>query len=255
MTVMNGLAIEKVTRRLGVVVVKARRQAIAYSLLALLCTPVCVALASLAVSAVLFSIVRRSGYWTDTFMIYTGMIFFLGLMLALVLIDCRDSLMKIRFIKTWLTGTGIFLLLLVLTYRTSLPERTPRVFSILFAVGWLLVLWLIGQAPLANHVTTGLDAWKDVFARVMALCTFIATAYSELLSASWLWVPPQPQEVQVAARVLCRLAEDPNEPLSSSTVGDRVTVLLSRLELVKITQKELHLTLKGLDFVWTATKE
>jgi hypothetical protein len=89
----------------------------------------------------------------------------------------------------------------------------------------------------------------------MALCGFIVAAYGELLSASWLWVPPKSHEVRVAARVLCRLAASPNDPLSATTVEGRVATLLSRLKLVETTQEQLHLTRKGVEFIGAAVGE
>ena len=140
-------------------------------------------------------------------------------------------------------------------YRTSLPARIPGVFNMLFAVGGLLVLGLIGQVPLANHAARGSGTCKDIFAGLAIIGSGIVTAYAELLSASWLWVPPRPQEVRIAAGVLYRLAIDPDEPFNSSTVNSRLMALLFRLNLVKMTDNELRLTPKGMDFVWSAAKD
>ncbi len=252
---MDESELERVVRHLATVLEKERREAIAYTLLTVLCTPVFVAMASLAIGVVLVFILWQSDYRFDAFTIYTGMVFFLGSMLALVLINSRDSPEEVQFSKVWLAAAGVFLLLLVLTYGTSLPQRSPSLFGILFAGGGLLVLGLLGQVRLADHVTEGTGTWKDLFVGVMAVCGLIIAAYGELLSASWLWVPPKPHEVRIAARVLCRLAGDPNEPLSRGIVDDRVTRLLSRLKLAQATQQQLVLTPKGMDFFQAATKQ
>ncbi len=252
---MNGPVIEKVARRLGRVLVWARRKAIVFSLLTALCAPAFVALVSLAARVLLLPIARQPGYWTDVATIYTGMVFFLGLMLILVLVGSAHSLVKTLFSKMWLAGVGIFLLLLILMYRTSLPARTPDVFGMLFIVGSLLILGLIGQVPQAGHAVRSSGTCKDISTGLVVLCGGIVTAYGELLSASWLWVQPRPQEVRIAAGILYRLAIEPDEPFDSSTVNNRVMALLFRLNLVKMAENELRLTPKGMDFVWSAAKD
>jgi len=247
---MNEPEIKKVTRHLGEAVTKARREAIVCSLLAVLCTPVFVALASLAMGVVLLHDARKSHYGVDIpSAICTGTIFFLGAMLVFVLTDSRHSPGKVRFSKTWLVGAGAFLVLLVLTYKTSLPQRCPLPFRVAFAAGGLLILGLIGQVPLADPAGKGSGTWTDIFHRIMAACAFVVTAYGELMSASWLWVAPQPHEVQLAARFLCTLATDRSDPLASEA-GSHATDLLFRLKLVQMTPGGLHLTPKGMDFVW-----
>jgi hypothetical protein len=82
---------------------------------------------------------------------------------------------------------------------------------------------------------------------------FVASAYAELLSVSWLWVPPKPHEIRIAAHVLCRLAADGKGPLHECVVDDRIERLLIRFKLLQRTDRELRLTRKGLDVVRTAT--
>jgi hypothetical protein len=88
----------------------------------------------------------------------------------------------------------------------------------------------------------------------LAFAGFVVAAYGELLSASWLWVPPKPHEVRIAARVLCRLAVESDRPLGADTVEDRVVRLLFRLGLIEAAQRQLRLAPKGLDFLRTSTK-
>jgi len=247
---MDELQIKEVTRHLKEVVTRARREAIVCSLLAVLCTPLFVAMVSVAVGAMLFHDARKLYYGVDIpSAICTGTIFFLGFMLVFALMDSLASHRKIHFGRTWLPGAGAFLVLLVLTYKTSLPQRSPLPFHLVFAAGGLLVLGLIGQMPLADHTTKSSGTPTDLFLRVAAICAFVVTAYGELMSASWLWVRPQPHEIQLAARILCGLATIRSDPLGSAA-GSRATDLLFRLKLAEMTQEGLRLTAKGMDFVW-----
>jgi hypothetical protein len=122
-------------------------------------------------------------------------------------------------------------------------------FGILFAAAGLVILGLLGQMRLSDRAMQGSGREQDVGIGLMALCGFIVGAYGEVLSASWLWVPPKPDEIRIAARVLHHLAANPADALSRGTVEARVTTLLSRLKLIQVTQERLTLTLKGQNFV------
>jgi hypothetical protein len=251
---MKDLDIEKVAWQLEAAIRKARREAIAYTLLTVLCTPGFVVLACLAATVLMAWLFRGRWYDLDAMAFYTGLNLFLASMLATVMAGA-GFLKALQVDKMWFAAAVVFLLLLVVTYATSLMERAPVLFGIGYALGGFLVLGLLGRAEPRGPVNDGLDGRDCVPGTAVAVATLIVSAYGELLSASWLWVPPKPHEVRIAARVLCRLAAKENDPLSSSTVEDRVTTLLSRLKLIEVTQQQLHLTSKGQSLVQAAMKE
>jgi hypothetical protein len=118
-----------------------------------------------------------------------------------------------------------------------------------------MVLGLIGRTQTDELVTDECDVRIVWGVGAMALATFIVSAYAELFSASWLWVPPRRWEVHVGGRLLCRMHEIAPAPVRTDLVGRHIVTLLLRLKLVRIEQEQLHLTRKGLNFVKDAVKE
>jgi hypothetical protein len=247
---VNEFDIGKVERHLAAMVEKERREAIAYSVLTVLCTPAFVALAAFFVGVLVAYLFRHM--WSDlnATLFYTGFNVFLASMLVFVLTRSSESYMEFEFHGMWVAGAIVFVLLLILTYGTSLRERVPVLFGVGYMVGGLLVLGLIGQVRLPDH-TVGTDAESSF---ILAVPAFIVAAYGELLSASWLWLPPKSHEIRVGVRVLCRLMDDQADPLHISAVEDRVMTLLSKLKLARQTDQGLMITAKGLDLVKTAVR-
>jgi hypothetical protein len=171
-------------------------------------------------------------------------------------VSLSRSATEFAFDRTWLAGVVVFVVLLVVTYATALQETSPALFGIVFVVLSFLTLGLVGQAHLNHPPDDPLGDAPTFVAFALAISGFVVSAYGELLSASWLWFPPQPDEIRIAARVLCRLGADPNDPLGRDVVEDRIIRLLSRLKLIETTeQQQLRLPPKGLDFLRTAEKE
>jgi hypothetical protein len=265
--------IESVTRSLQVVLQKERREALVYTLLTVLCTPAFVAIASLVIACAAVYFLRRSIGPIDRAMaMYTGVIIFLAWAIASVPVNAQRSPTGFAADRTWRAGVAVFLVLLVITYATPLHEHHPLLFGAAYVALSLLALGLAGQTQL-NHPPP--DVLRDYPApeilrhysrpdilrqapRIegfpLAVAGFVVAAYGELLSASWLWVPPKPHEVRLAARVLCRLAAESDRPLAPDTAGDRVVRLLFRLRLIEVAQRQLRLTPKGLDFLRTSAE-
>lgn len=247
---MSKQDIDKMKRRLEAVLAGERREAMVYTLLTVLCTPAFVAIASLVIASVLVYVMHRSEYPIDNaWAIYTGMTLFLASAVGLAGASMYRSSASPELNPPWLAGAAVFLSLLGLTYATPLQETRPAFFGIAYCVLWFLTLGLIGHTHMSRPPDGPLGHRPTPHAFVLAVAGFIVSAYAELLSASWLWVPPKPHEVRVAARMLCRLAAQEERPLQRSVVDDRVERLLVRLKLVQEIDGQLHLTPKGIAFV------
>jgi hypothetical protein len=234
--------LENVTGRLEVVLVKERREALTYTLLTVLCTPAFVAISSQAIAGAVLWVMHESDYRIGSaWAIYTGMIVFLAWALAFVTANLHHSLETFTLDRTWLAGAVVFLVLLVLTYATPLQDTSPAFFGFVFVVFSFLVLGLVGQAQINHPPANPLGHAPDPRVFILVVSGFVVSAYGELFSASWLWVPPRPHEIRIAARLLCRVR--------------RIVHLLSRLKLIELADQQLHLTSKGLDFVRAAAKE
>ena len=249
---MQETDVEQMTRRLEAVLQKERRGAMVYTWLTVLCTPAFVLLACLAATVLVAWLFRGQWYNLDVAAFYTGLNLFLASVLGAVLTG-KGLAGTLRLDADGFAAAGMFLLLLLLTYATSLMERAPVLFGIGYGVAGFLILGLLGRMQLHARFSDDLDERDFVPGTVVAVAGFIVSAHGELLSTSWLWVPPRPDEVQIAARVLCRLAEDPDRPLGSSTLDERMIRLLLRLKLIEVAQRQLRVTSRGTEFIHAAT--
>lgn len=245
--------IDMMTRHLKAVLARERREATAYALLTVLCTPAFVAIASLVLLSMVLHAIYQSDYRIDNASaIYAGMTIFLASAVGMMATGASGSASRLDIDRTWLAGAAIFLILLAVTYLTPLSEKSPAVFGIVYSVLAFLVLGLAGRAYM-NHPSESPQGETPTFrAFVLAVAGFIVSAYAELLSASWLWFPPKPHDIRIAARVLCRLATEGKCPLHECVVDDRIVRLLICLKLLRRIDNELHLTPKGMDFVRVA---
>jgi zinc transporter ZupT len=118
--------IEGVTRSLEALLQKERREALVYTLLTVLCTPVFVGVASLVIACAAVYFLRRSIGPIDRAMaMYTGVIIFLAWAIASVPVNAQRSPTGFGADRAWLAGGAVFLVLLVVTYATSLQSIIP----------------------------------------------------------------------------------------------------------------------------------
>lgn len=196
-------------------------------MLIVLCAPFFVVLASLLGMFVLFYVLGHSRYDVNALGIYTGINIFLALMLVFVLRQSNPPEQPHEFDKTWLAGVGVFLFLLVLTYVTSLQVQFPLFFGILYSLLGFLVMGLLGHVQMKKPVTDDSGSQNVFLSFVLAVAGFIAMAYGELAHGSWLWIPPKPDEIRVAAWILCKLALETPKPIGKRMVPERILSLLS----------------------------
>jgi hypothetical protein len=182
---------------------------------------------------------------------YTGMALFLGGAIVSVIASAQRSQTGFELDRTWLAGVSVFGVLLAVTYGTPLSGSHPAALGVIYVTLTFLALGLAGQAQLNHPPPDVLRQGAPAEGFLLALAGFVMAAYGELLSASWLRVPPKPHEVRTAARVLCRLATESDRPLGTGTVEDRVVRLPFRLGLIEVAQEQLRLAPKGLDFLRT----
>ena len=243
----------QIEKRLAEILYKERRQAIGYAVATVLCTPVFVVLAGLAVLIILSYIFYISDndylYRTDMIGLYTILNVFLALMVVTVLKHTFSPQEEYEFDISWLVAVVIFLLLLFLTYATKLPERVPVGFGIIYTVTGFFILGLLGRDYLSLPVAEYEDRNHPFYTFILVVTGFIAMSYGELLNGSWLWIPPKPDEVRVCAWILYKLALEEGVSYRDSSVPKRVLYILSRLKFVRARDGMLELTQKGRELV------
>jgi hypothetical protein len=209
--------LETVERRLAAVLERERRDAMAYTVLIVLATPVFVTMAALVVMAAAgFLLSRVPGVEIrDAVAFYTAANAFLGYMIVFVLFGGRRAADEFQFEAAWIAGVALFGVLLAATYVTPWPQSHPLGFALAYALCGLVVLGLIGQ----------------------------------VFGSSWLWAPPKGDEVRLGAWLLCKLAADPDRAMASDAAQGRIVGILVRLRLIGVTDAGAALTHKGLEFM------
>jgi hypothetical protein len=253
---MSGPDMDAITRHLEALLAKERHRAIEYTLLTVLCTPAFVVAGALFAAVVAAYIVSHSPrrFDLDAMTFYTAVSAFLAYMVAGTMRNSVSSAEGLRFDRMWITGTALFPVLLILTYATSLPQQRALLFGVLYAIVGFLILGFVSQALPPDHGAQDDDAEAMMTGLVLAVPNLVTSAYRELLSASWLWFPPKPAEIRMAAMVLCRLATEQTRPLNCDLVEEWITMLLSRLKLIHVEDQHLQLTAKGFDFTQMAMR-
>lgn len=198
---------------------------------------------------ILFFVLGHSHYDIDAVGIYTVINIFLAIMLMFVLKRSNQPEQSDEFDKMWLAGVSVFLFLLLLTYTTSLRVKFPLFFGILYGLLGFLVMGVLGHVQMKKPITDDSGSENQLLSFLLAIAGFIAMAYGELAHASWLWIPPKPDEIRLAAWFLCKLAIEKPNPLNRRLVPENTLNLLSRLKLIRVTQRDIQLTLKGLDLI------
>lgn len=252
---LNQPEMGQVEKRLATVLEKERRDAICYTLLTLLCTPFFVVLISLALMITMAHVLRIVDCDIGAKGFYTCTNIFLGSMAVFVLRGLNPPENPHEFDVTWLAGVGALLLLLYVTYATSLLEKAPGAFAIVYTLTGLLILVLFGRACMKIPITQ--DAGCEDLNRSLTLeiFGFVAIAYGEILSGSWLWFPPDEDKIRVAAWILRELALEERWPLDSRSADRPILDLLFRLKFIQVKDGKLQLTPKGQDFVAAANRE
>ena len=243
--------VDKVTKCLAGTLERRRREAIAYAILTVLCTPVFVVIAGLTVAALVAVLLQRSasGVESDAMAFYTAANGFLGYMIVFVLTRSQESRGLFEFHSAWIAATSIFIGLILATYLTAQPEMRPVAFGVLYACGGLLILGLLGQVPLPLCDSPNCVERDGFFSCVLAVSEFIVSAYGDIFSSSWLWRPPEAGRIQLAGLFLLRAAEDGRDPPREDLVDGRTLDLLCRLKLVEIEEHEVRLTFRGQEFL------
>lgn len=245
--------ISQIEQRLATILEKERREAIGYTILTVLCTPVFVALAGFVVliilSYIFYSTDNDYFYQMDMIGFYTILNVFLALMIVIILKHTFSPQEEYEFDITWLVAVVIFLLLLLLTYATKFPDKFPAGFGIIYTVTGFLILGLLGRVYLNLPVVECDDRDHPFYTFILAVTGFIAMSYGELLSGSWLWIPPKPDEVRICAWFLCKLALEEDISHRDSSVPKRVLYILSRLKFIRAKEGTLELTQKGRELV------
>jgi hypothetical protein len=249
--------VERVEGRLRAALGRQRAETLTNAWLTVLCTPVFVAMAAAVVTVVVALVLglRADGDVLDHAMtFYTTVNIFLASMLVFVLAQSNESLSDFDLHPAWIAGLIVFLVILGVTYATSWSDRYPWAFGLGYAVAGLALLALIGQAPLPempNDVEER-DSMEIVRRLILAVPALIASAYGQVFRGCWLWKPPGDTDVRIASRALCRLADDPTDPLHAAALDARIAALLARLELIETTDEGYILTDKGQTFITDA---
>ena len=245
----------QVEKRLAVVLEKERRDAIGYAVLTVLCTPFFVVLMSLAVMLMIAVIFQHADYDMNAKTFYTCINMFLGSMAVFVMRCSNPPENPHEFDLTWLAGVGVLLGLLFVTYATPFLDKAPCLFAAFYTIVGFLILALFGRVYMKIPVTQ--DAGSEDMYRSLPLVIFgfVAMAYGEIASSSWLWIPADEDKIRIAAWILCKLALEGSWPLDSRSADRPILDLLFRLKYIQVKDDKLQLTLKGQDFVTAASQD
>lgn len=246
---MVELDIKQVEQHLAEVISNKRREEIGYTLLVVLCTPICVAIVNSVIYLIVIIVLSRFDVYPDNMEIYSGFNIFLAYMVLVVFWHSSPPDEASMFDKAWLAAVVVFILLIILTYATRLMEQNPNLFGMIYALVSFLVMCLLGRVPIEQR-TEDADDPKNVFVfLILVLPAFIAMSYGELTRRSWLWIPPKPDELRITAWFLYKLKLGRDGPLKSQAVPKRVLNMLIRLKFVRVRNRMLKLTFKGRDFL------
>lgn len=245
----------QVEQRLAVVLEKERRDAIGYAVLTVLCTPFFVVMMSLAVMLVMALIFRHSDCYANAKTLYTFINIFLGSMAVFALRRSNPPENPHDFDLTWLAGVGVLLGLLFVTYATSFLERAPRAFAAFYTVVGFLILALFGRVYMKVPVVQDVGDDGPIRSLTLIIFGFVAMAYGEIASGSWLWIPPDEDKIRIAAWILCKLALEESWPLDSRSADRPILDILFRLKYIQVKDDKLQLTYRGYDFVTAASRD
>ncbi len=254
---VDQLDMRQIEKRLAAVLEKERRDAIGYAVLTVLCTPFFVVLISIVVMVILFFILERVNYDIGAKGFYTCTSMFLGSMAVFVLRGSNppENPHEFEFDVSWTVGVGALLLLLYATYATSFLEKTPVAFAIVYTVIGILILAFFGRAYMKIPITQHAGREDVNRSLTLEIFGFVAIAYGEIASGSWLWIPPNEDEIRVAAWVLCKLALEDKWSLDSRSADKPILNLLFRLKYIQIKDGRLQLTYRGHDFITAADSD
>lgn len=242
----------QIEQRLAAVLKKKRWEAFGFTLLTVLCTPLFVVLAGFLALGLVWFIADQADYQIGMRGMYTCVNLFLAALAGFVsrYSDPRDRTFELD--PTLIVGVVVFLLLLYLTYGTSVMVKNPLLFGIVYTCVAFLVMGLYGRVYMKVPVAVDYSDENPFKLLALVIFGFIAMSYGEMVSGSWLWFPPDDDEIGVAAWILCKLAEDDDGRFKIRSVDRRILSLLSRLKLIQIRDNLLQLTLKGQDFIKAA---
>ena len=243
--------IEAIERNLAAMLEKQRRDALAYTVLIVLATPVFVAIIALVVMTMVgFVVTHLHGVRiTNAVAFYTTTNAFLAYMIVFVLVNANRARDDFRLEATWIAGVTLFVILMAATYATPLPQTHPLGFALAYIAMGLVVLGLVGQVKLPDDIAQMPQGENLFLVLTLAVSGFVVTAYGQIVGSSWLWRSPKSDELRLGAWLLCKLAADPDSAVSSDAVTGPMTDLLVRLQLIGVTSGGAALTAKGLAFV------
>lgn len=242
---MDETELSQIEQRLGEVLDKERREAIRYAIMTVLCTPVFIILACVIIFFITGYIFKFSNYDMNAKDLYLGFIVFIAYMIVFVLRYSNPPDEPHEFNERWFIAVVLFIILLLLTYSTELLEQSPVFFGFMFAGISFFILGLLGKVYLDIPINEYDEKENPIYSFVLVTTGFIAMAYGELFSSSWLWKPPKPEEIRIGAWMLRKLESEKTWRLDNRRNHGRTLNFLLRLKLVKITDGSLELTEKG----------
>ena len=245
----------QVETRLAAVLEKERRDAIGYAVLTVLCTPFFVVLISLVVMFIIGLVFRYSYHYWNAKTFYTVINLFLASMAVFVLWGANPRENRRKFDSTLLASVGVLPVLLFVTYGTSLLERSPPIFAIVYIGESLFILALFGRVYAKMPVVQDFGGYSVYYSLPLVIFGLVAMAYGEIASGSWLWIPPGEDEIRAAAWVLRRLVVEEKWSLARASADRPILGLLFRLKYIQIKDGELQPTPRGRDFIEAASQD
>jgi hypothetical protein len=131
-------------------------------------------------------------------------------------------------------------------------EKNPLLFGIVYTCTAFLVTGFYGRVFMKVPVAVDYSDENPFKQFGLLVFGYIAMSYGEVATSSWLWFPPDDDDISVAALILFKLSADEDGCIEVRSADRRILNLLSCLKLIRIRNIELQLTLKGQDFIEAA---
>lgn len=254
---------------------KERHDAVVFSLLTVILTPVFIILGVILIMYALIYVdlplIDHLGYRLS---IVTGVNLAIGFMVVSCLLTPKARDNKSQFDILWVAiALGFFCMLLILSYETSLAQSNPPLFWLIYLLLAFSLLGCIGHAyePRDDHylgmkqgpaivdnpftIKDDIDRAHFYLGFALSMSCLVLESYASIFGSTWLWRRLKEPELSVAVALLTALsvndaacAKSSLHSLNKSSALNLVRTLV-KLEMIEIKNGFPRLCGKGREFL------